>query len=88
MKKEDLMALHKMTKEYGALLKRIRGLLRFDDECVLLTAKEFFESFSDREYEYLTRQGIETEYRVVETNIDGVTYRAFLEHGIVQEVAV
>lgn len=88
MKKEDLMAIRKVVKEYDTLCKRINGFISLDKNCVLLTAKAFFESFSDREYEYLTRLGLDNEYRVVETKVDGVTYRAFLEYGIVQEVAV
>lgn len=88
MKTEELMAIRKVVKEYDALCKSINGFISLDKNCVLLTAKGFFESFSDMEYEYLTRPGLEHEYRVVETKFDGVTYRAFLDYGVVQEVAV
>ena len=80
----DLMLLHKMAKDYKELYKRNRGFVDISSERVLLTAREFFELFSDIEYEYTMHGG----YRYVETVIDEVVYAAQLAYGIVQEVAV
>lgn len=78
MKKEltadELMRMHVMAKEF-AKLYGTTGMIDINPNDVHLRADVFFNTFGDREYEYIF-----DENRNVETYVDGVRYHAILKY--------